>query len=326
MSTALIPTSRVFPSSDTSAVNGTVVIDPAKAFWLLFMSIGGLVGLVFFAQWSAFLIFLSLSAITLCAGHSVGMHRLLIHQSFRAPKWVERTLVYLGTLVGMAGPFGMIRAHDMRDWHQRQLKCPPHPSHEAAFFHDAFWQLCCIFRLDAPPEFRIESTTQDDRFYQFLERTWMAQQIPLALVLYTFGGWSWLLWGTCLRVSVSLIGHWVVGHIAHRRGHQRWVIEGLPVQGYNLPRVGFITFGESWHGNHHAFPHSAKLGIEKNQSDLGYAFIKSLEYFGLATDIKGPTSEPSRTGLVELVGEGEYAVGREHASSAVTCFSAVGKI
>ena len=32
---------------------------------------------------------------------------------------------------GMAGPFGMIRAHDMRDWHQRQTVCPPHPSHGA---------------------------------------------------------------------------------------------------------------------------------------------------------------------------------------------------
>ncbi|MCF2872779.1 hypothetical protein L0664_17055 [Octadecabacter sp. G9-8] len=36
-----------------------------------------------------------------------------------------------GVLVGMARPLGMIRQHDMRDWHQRQTKCPPHPSHRA---------------------------------------------------------------------------------------------------------------------------------------------------------------------------------------------------
>ncbi len=52
------------------------------------------------------------------------MHRLLIHRSFTTPRWLEYLLVYLGVLVGMAGPFGMIRAHDMRDWHQRQVLCP----------------------------------------------------------------------------------------------------------------------------------------------------------------------------------------------------------
>ena len=61
--------------------------------------------------------------VTLRAGHSVGMHRLLVHRSFSAKPWVEYVLVYLGTLVGMAGPLGMVRLHDMRDWAQRQLAC-----------------------------------------------------------------------------------------------------------------------------------------------------------------------------------------------------------
>ena len=36
-------------------------------------------------------------AVTLCAGHSVGFHRRLIHRSFDCPKWLERTLVVVGT-------------------------------------------------------------------------------------------------------------------------------------------------------------------------------------------------------------------------------------
>ncbi|MEM9108142.1 MAG: acyl-CoA desaturase [Pseudomonadota bacterium] len=275
-----------------------MVIDPVKTLWISTMITGGLVGAVFFASWSALAVFLILSAVTLCAGHSVGMHRLLIHRSFTAPLWVERTLVYLGTLVGMAGPFGMIRAHDMRDWHQRQTECPPHPSHGAGFVRDAFWQLCCLFRLDSPPEFRIEPAIRNDRFYRFLDATWMAQQLPVAAILFFLGGWGWLLFGVCLRVSVSLVGHWAVGHVAHKRGHQGWSVEGLPVQGYNLPRLGFLTFGESFHGNHHAFPHSARLGVEPGQSDPGYVFIRSLEIVGLASDIIEPMSKPAREGLV----------------------------
>lgn len=293
----LISTDRVIPTPETCDKTGKIVVDPIKTIWIAAMTIGGLVGVVFFASWSAFWVFILLSGITLCAGHSVGMHRLLIHRAFQTPLWVEHGLVYLGTLVGMAGPFGMIRAHDMRDWHQRQPTCPPHPSHEASFARDAFWQLCCTFRLQRPPRFVIEPRLRNDRFYRFLDATWMAQQVPLAVLLYAIGGVGWVLWGICLRVSISLIGHWAVGHFAHRRGHQGWHIDGLQVQGYNLPRLSLLTFGESWHGNHHAFPHSAQMGVEAGQSDPGFVFIRLLEALGLASHVKLPQSQPARDGL-----------------------------
>ncbi len=298
-----VATERVRPNPATQTSQGRIVLEPAKTLWLLIMIAGGITALTSYFSWAALVIFITLSAITLCAGHSVGMHRLLIHRSFTAPLWVERSLVYLGTLVGMAGPFGMIRAHDMRDWHQRQAHCPPHPSHDAGFLRDAVWQLCCSFQLTNPPDFEIEETIKNDKFYRFLEVTWMAQQLPLAIVLFYFGGVAWVLWGICLRIAVSLIGHWAVGHVAHKRGDQTWIIDGIPVQGYNLPRLAFFTFGESWHGNHHAFPHSAKLGVGKNQSDIGFVFIKLLEQLGLASNIKGPDSELPREGLVKVTSE-----------------------
>ena len=231
------------------------------------------------------------------------MHRLLIHRSFAAPKWLERLLVWFGTLVGMAGPFGMIRAHDMRDWHQRQAICPPHPSHGAGWWRDAWWQLHCEFRLSRPPRFEIEPAIANDPFYRWMERTWMAQQLVPAALLFALGGIGWVLWGISLRIAVSLIGHWAVGHAAHKGGHQGWSVEGLPVQGYNLRGLGLITFGESFHGNHHAFPHSAQLGVEHGQLDPGFWLIRGLEALGLAWDVKGPASEPPRAGLLRVVPE-----------------------
>ena len=128
----------------------------------------------------------------------------------------------------------------------------------------------------------------------------MLQQLPLALLLFAFGGWAWVLWGCSLRISISLIGHWMVGHFAHRKGQQGWIIRGLPVQGYNLPGFGLITFGENWHGNHHAFPHSARLGVNPGQLDPGYALIVVLEKLGLVWDVRGPLSAPLRNGLERL--------------------------
>jgi hypothetical protein len=96
-----------------------------------------------------------------------------------------------------------------------------------------------------------------------------------------------------------------VGHFAHRTGHQGWRVDGLPVQGYNLPGLGLVAFGENWHGNHHAFPHSARLGVEPGQTDPGFWFIKALEWVGLATAIRLPDSEPPRDGLVRVGTDGE---------------------
>ena len=288
---------RVIPRPETKNLEGRIVWTPIQSLWTFGNGLLGLIGVVFFASWGALVVFVVLTGVTVCAGHSVGMHRLLIHRSFRTYKPIEYVMVWLGVLVGMAGPHGMIRAHDMRDWHQRQVNCPPHPSHGAGFWRDAWWQMHCVFRLDHPPEFVIEVEVLNDAVYKQMERTWRWQQLPVALVLFAFGGIGFVLWGVCLRVFVTLSGHWAVGHFAHRRGTQGWVIDGLPVQGFNLPHLGFLTFGENWHGNHHAFPHSAKLGVEKGQADPGFWLIKTLEALGLAWDVQEPDDQPARYGL-----------------------------
>ncbi|WP_252944733.1 fatty acid desaturase [Oceanicola sp. 502str15] len=298
----LVDSARIKAGPGCNCMAGRVVFEPRRALWWVGHGLGGLAALTLFPSLAGLAAFLALTALTICAGHSVGMHRLLIHRAFTTPLWLERLLVWLGTLVGMAGPFGMIRAHDMRDWHQRQSTCPPHPAHEAGFFRDGYWQLMCRYQLTHPPRLEIEPQVARDRFYRLIERTWMAQQLPLAAALWLLGGWGLVLWGICLRVWVSLTMHWLVGHFCHRSGHQGWHIAGLPVQGYNLPGWSLLTFGENWHGNHHAFPHSARLGLETGQLDPGYWLIRCLAALGLATNIHLPASQPPRPGLTRLPG------------------------
>lgn len=282
---------------DSDAEDGKVVWVPTKSIWVGAMTITAIVfGPVTFS-WSAFALFVVTTAVTICAGHSVGMHRLLIHRSFKVHTWIEHALVYLGVLVGMAGPFGMIYAHDIRDWAQRQPACHDLHAHRRPFFTDAFWQMHCALALRNPPTFIIEPSIGNDRFYKFIERTWMLQQLPWAILFLALGGWSWVVWGIAVRISVSLTGHWLVGHFAHRSGEQGWRVDGVAVQGYNLPRFGLVTFGESFHGNHHAFPESARLGLEHGQIDLGWMFIRFLAALGLAHSVKLPENTPKREGL-----------------------------
>jgi fatty-acid desaturase len=301
--TATIPTHRMLSTPSSDAIQGRVRWVRSKSLWTLAMLAAAVIGAPLTFTWGSLALFLVTTSITICAGHSVGMHRLLIHRGFDTPKWLEHSLVYLGTLVGMAGPFGMIAAHDIRDWAQRQTQCHDLFAHRKIFFHDCWWQMHCVVELDHPPQFEIEPDVRDDRFYQFIDRTYMLQQLPWAVLFYAIGGLPWLVWGIALRITISLHGHWLIGHFAHRNGRQRWVVDGVAVQGYNIPYVSLITFGESWHGNHHAFPGSAQLGVERGQLDPGWWLIKSLEWLGLAREIKTPAEVGERKGLRRVESE-----------------------
>ncbi|HRK69401.1 MAG TPA: acyl-CoA desaturase [Hyphomonas sp.] len=286
----------IIPSATSSPVEGIVRWSASKSLWISGMTLAGIAGGAATASWDAVLVFLALTGATLCAGHSVGMHRLLIHKSFEAPRWLERLLVWAGTLVGMAGPIGMMRQHDLRDWAQRQKDCHPYLCHRSSFWKDAWWQLHCDLVLARPPSFDPSRATRDP-FHYFLERTWMAQQIVPAAILFALGGWAFVFWGMCLRVAVSVTGHWLVGHYAHREGHQSYVVDGAAVQGFNVSIAGLISMGESWHNNHHAFPGSARLGLDPGQADAGFWFIRALEYLGLARNIVLPEHLPTRPAL-----------------------------
>ena len=291
---------RMFDADATSAVEGSVHWKPVKSLWISGMTIVALAGGPLAFTWGAFALFIVTTAVTVCLGHSLGMHRRLIHRSYDCPLWLERLFVYLGTLVGMAGPYGMIRQHDIRDWAQRKPHCHVYLAHRSSILRDGYWQLHCELRLAHPPELVMEQRVRDDRFYQIIERTWMAQQLPWAILFFAIGGLPWLVWGIAARVAASVTGHWLVGYFAHNRGPRSWHIEGAGVQGYNVPYCGLITMGEAWHNNHHAFPSSARLGLNDDEVDPGWWVLRALRSVGLVWNVKTPDMLPYRPNLVPL--------------------------
>lgn len=88
-----LSTERVIAGPAVSATEGRVRWAPARSLWIGGMTLAALgLGPVFVTP-GAVLLFLATSAVTLCLGHSIGLHRLLIHRSFEAPLWLERLLV-----------------------------------------------------------------------------------------------------------------------------------------------------------------------------------------------------------------------------------------
>lgn len=292
-------------------VTGVVQWDAARSIWNIVIFMGAIILGPLYFSWDAFLIFFLLLEVTMCAGHSVGFHRRLIHRTFQCPKWLERTLVWLGVLVGMQGPFWVIRSHDIRDWAQRQKTCHPFLRHAEGVWMDGWWNLHCTLILKNPPKFDPGPGISDDRFYQFLQKTWMLQQLPIALLLFWLGGIPWVIWGVFVRVAVGVSMHWLVGYFCHTSGPQNWLVTDGAVQAHDQPWVALLSMGESWHNNHHAFPASARHGLYPGQIDLGFDFLKLLARYKLVWNLQEADFLPPRKGITPLTEQARETLARQ---------------
>ena len=295
-------------ATDLAAVClGNVRYSPVKSLWFLGMSAGALIGGAMTFSVSAFLLFVISTAIVLLFGHSLGSHRKLVHDSFQCPKWLEHALVYLGVQVGLAGPIGLLRQHELRDFAQRLPKCHAYLRHGSSPWLDAWWQLNCDLALDSPPGIRIEPRISQDRFYRFLEHTWMAQPLPWAIVFFAWGGWGFVFWGVCARVTAGVFGHWLVGYLAHNHGQLLREVRGAAVQGRNIRFTSLLTMGECWHNNHHAYPGSARLGLKPGEWDPGWWVLLALQRIGLIWSIRLPADLPPRPELIVAENESPHS-------------------
>jgi len=79
---------------------------------------------------------------------------------------------------------------------------------------------------------------------------------------------------------------WFVNSAAHRFGYQTYKTGDKST---NCWWVGLLSWGEGWHNNHHAFPFSARHGLQWFEFDPTWLVIKTLRALRLADDVKLPT-------------------------------------
>ncbi len=222
----------------------------------------------------------------------VAVHRLLIHRSFEVPLWLERLMLLGASLSGMGGPLTLIRVHDVREWAQLSQRCANYFSHGAGPWRDAWEQLFCRFELRQPPGLIL--TEENDAFLRFLERYWLALQVPLGGVLWLAGSWSAVAGGVCLKLFVLPFMHWLFAWQIHRRGAAPHQVPGAAVQGRNLGLIAaLITLGESYHNRHHHFPASPRNSSAAGEIDLSWLLIRQMIRCGLARESPRPQFTPS---------------------------------
>ncbi|PWA49063.1 fatty acid desaturase, type 1, core [Artemisia annua] len=123
-------------------------------------------------------------------------------------------------------------------------------------------------------------------FYRFLHSTYIWHKVSLAILLYILGGFPYLAWVMGMREVAIHHFTYFVNSVCHTWGERPWNTSDTSTNNW---WVAICTYGEGWHNNHHAFPKSARHGMEWWQFDLTWEIIKFLGTIGLATDIKLPT-------------------------------------
>jgi stearoyl-CoA desaturase (delta-9 desaturase) len=233
-----------------------------------------------FFSWGAVGVFLLLYWVTACLGVTLGFHRLVTHRSFQTPKWLEYFLILCGTLSCQGGPIAWIGLH--RIHHKYSDTTPdPHDSNKGFWWSHMGWML-----FDSPANQDLERYTQDikdDPFYQFCEKYFIPIQVVFGLLLYWWGGWSFVIWGVFLRLAVVFHVTWLVNSATHKFGYQTHESNDHST---NCWWVALLTFGEGWHNNHHAYQYSARHGLEWWEIDLTWNTIQLLQLLGLAKNVK----------------------------------------
>jgi stearoyl-CoA desaturase (delta-9 desaturase) len=100
-----------------------------------------------------------------------------------------------------------------------------------------------------------------------------------------------LLWGGLVRMFLGHLNISAVNTITHLWGSQPYKSRDYS---RNSTLVALLSYGEGWHNNHHAFPNSALHGLEWWQLDLNGVLIRTLQWFGLAWEVKCPSAEARR--------------------------------
>lgn len=228
--------------------------------------------------------------LTMCVGVALGMHRGMIHRAFETSKTVERALVTLGVLAGLGGPLAMAKMHEYRDHHQKQRECPPFFGYGYGFFSS---YTMSMFRVYTGPALPVEGAKEvlEDPYYQWLERIeWPLQWVTLGILWLTCG-WSVMLWAGLLRWVLNINGFWLVGYVSHCVGYVTYPLPHQAEQGRNNLLFGWLSFGEGWHNNHHAFPRSAQTGFRWWEFDVTYWTLLGLQATGLIHKIHTPPPE-----------------------------------
>ncbi|HEY9728479.1 MAG TPA: fatty acid desaturase [Chroococcales cyanobacterium] len=239
-----------------------------------------------FFSWSALGVAIFLHWLFGSIGICLAYHRLLTHRSFQVPKWLEYILATIGALAFQGGPIFWVATHRQHHAHPDDEFKDPYSARRGFWWSHMLWLFYQkqeyfnpeIYKKYAPDLAR-------NPYYCWLDRYFLLLQIPVALLLYALGGWSFVIWGLVVRAVSLWHSTWLINSATHMLGYQTYEVED---GSRNLWWAAILTYGEGWHNNHHAQPNVAPSGRHWWEIDVTWWAIRSLQMLGLAKKVVMP--------------------------------------
>jgi stearoyl-CoA desaturase (delta-9 desaturase) len=247
--------------------------------------------------WSDLIVF-AIMYVATGLGVTVGFHRLFTHRSFKAGKGVRATLAILGS-AAIEGPvISWVADHRKHHAFSDRPGDPhsPHVDHGQGLrgalrglLHAHVGWL--FIHTQRGRHERYAPDLLADPVVRWVNRWffgWAIGGLAMAFLLgWLIGGsvhtaLTGLLWGGAVRMLVLHHVTYSINSLCHFFGRRAFETRD---ESRNLAWLAPLSFGESWHNNHHAFPTSAVHGMRWWQLDSSAAVIRLLEKAGLAWDV-----------------------------------------
>jgi stearoyl-CoA desaturase (Delta-9 desaturase) len=236
-------------------------------------------------------------------GVTVGFHRYFTHQSFETNSFVRGLLAIAGSMA-VQGPVITWVADHRRHHAFSDKEGDPHSPHldegpgvrgivKGLWHAHLGWLFSderTVARRWAPDLLKDPLIKKIDRLFPL----WVALTFGLppligfAVTGTLHGALLAGLWGSLVRVFMLHHVTWSINSICHFYGKRPYESDDFSTNNWPL---ALISFGESWHNNHHAFPSAAIHGIGPAQVDTSGIVITALEKMGLARNVKRVTEK-----------------------------------
>ena len=276
---------------------GKIKFSLSKTLWLYFILIP--VVLIDFTAITveAGIITSVITLLTVGIGHSVGLHRGVIHKSYKTYRLFRNVSMYLFVLNGMGSPLSWLKQHYFRDYWQNRKDCPRYFQYKHSLLKDYWWNLHLQYTPNSLDRYAIPEQDLEDPWLQWLHRTWIFHNLGFMLLIFLLTDFNTMLLATFFRSALVILGHWFIGYVSHTFGYAHYKIEGADESGYNNVLLGLLSFGEGFHNNHHSHPSSAKFSLKWYEVDFGWFLVRLLQSLGLIYDVKTPETTLKNTAV-----------------------------
>jgi stearoyl-CoA desaturase (delta-9 desaturase) len=228
-------------------------------------------------------------------GITVGFHRLFTHRSFQTSRAVRYTFAILGEMAVEGDVLTWVADH--RKHHQfSDREGDPHSPHaefgdgpleslKGLWHAHTGWLFSQVGRADREKYAKDLVSESGLRVIAnlFLPLVLASLLLPAVAGWLLLGGWygfvAGLIWGGGVRIFLLHHVTFSINSICHMWGRRRFASGD---ESRNVWWLSWLSFGESWHNNHHAFPTSAFHGLRAWEIDPGGWVIRGLERSGLA--------------------------------------------